>query len=643
MSQKNPMRLVLSVVLVFALGSNLIARADYSLVARHLINKQLDSAYLNIGAVKNYKKATNIGKILCSFASYKDYIAFTEEVVFFNRNDYQTLVYFIDERVQTPRSKVLVDLDYVILQTNLTEIVANHLEISDAVERNNMLNLYLEQVENKTDKNFELAQLYANLFKALLGVIERDLPSIEQAELEMKRAMQLGDTLLAMRYCVFLPELFIQNNDIQGYIQFYKIQLKYAQGLKHKHYIYGALVDKLIDGLIFANYQDKDFIEKSLFELFNSPRYKYRTYLGFIRYFKLVKNESEKLTTVLQKLGYPDLLSFLVALRQELPQYLSNDDLGFFYLDGARLLFAMEEYELSSEFMYDMVLATKKTYSKDLSEAISDYKVRNLEREQDLLLSQEKEKNDIYLKFGVAFLVLFIFAVILAILLARRTNVLALRNNENETLINEKDLLMQEIHHRVKNNFELVSALLELQSYNIENKEVKEKIHAGQARIKSLSLIHNKLYESNESTSVDMQQYIFELTTLILKAADLEHKVELRIHANNIHLDIDTTVPIGLIINELVTNSCKYAFKGQGEWGLEISIEMQADGDYLLTYLEHNVDALVKENTQVKSGLGKMLIQNLVKQLRGKVTSDFANGAYYQIWFKDKLSRKKSD
>jgi two-component sensor histidine kinase len=303
----------------------------------------------------------------------------------------------------------------------------------------------------------------------------------------------------------------------------------------------------------------------------------------------------------------------------------------------------MEEYELSSEFMYDMVLATKKTYSKDLSEAISDYKVRNLEREQDLLLSQEKEKNDIYLKFGVAFLVLFIFAVILAILLARRTNVLALRNNENETLINEKDLLMQEIHHRVKNNFELVSALLELQSYNIENKEVKEKIHAGQARIKSLSLIHNKLYESNESTSVDMQQYIFELTTLILKAADLEDKVELRIHANNIHLDIDTTVPIGLIINELVTNSCKYAFKGQGEWGLEISIEMQADGDYLLTYLEHNVDALVKENTQVKSGLGKMLIQNLVKQLRGKVTSDFANGAYYQIWFKDKLSRKKSD
>jgi len=637
------MRFLVPLMLCFAFGLNGWSKSNYDVVSRHIIYYEYDSAYVKLRDIKEPYQREILAKIIFGFASYQDYISFLDEAVFFSRNDYQNLVYFLESSIKPPQSKSNVDLKYVILQSKIIDILANRLEFTDAVKYSDALNLYLDQIKNKTELNFQLAQLYNGTFEALFGAIEVDMIKLEKARQNMDLAFKLGDTLLGIQYAIMVPSLYIENNDLEGYVSFYLDKLKIAKSFKGKHLLYDALVDKLLDGLIYADYPDRGLIEEMLFYLHDSPRYHYLSYYCFLRYFKAILNDEEKMQGILERLGYPDLVSMLQTLRNELPSFLSENDLGFFYLSSSRLLFDIEEYRLSIEYMYAMVLSRKQTYSRDLTDAIANYKVRNLEQEQKLVLAQEKEKNEIYFNLGIAISILLLFTILLAFLLARRTRVLNKRNLENEKLIEEKDLLMQEIHHRVKNNFELVNALLELQGAEVDNIEAKEKLHEGQARIQSLSLIHHKLYESNQSTSVEMNQYIEELALLILKSTDLQNNVVLEVRADNVQLDIDTAVPIGLIINELITNSCKYAFQDQGVFGLNIGLNVQEDSTFKLTYKELGV--LFKESAQKGSpkGLGKILITNLVKQLKGKLVSDFSEGAHYEIWFKDKLNRKKTE
>jgi two-component sensor histidine kinase len=345
---------------------------------------------------------------------------------------------------------------------------------------------------------------------------------------------------------------------------------------------------------------------------------------------------------LVNKLGFQDVTSMIHEIEKDAKTFLSFDNQINFYLNAARLLFDYGEYEESLNYMFLLMNSSRETYSQDLSQTIANYKTREIAYEKEQVVREEKEKSKLYIKFGAVLGISLIFTLILIVKLSLRGKALVKRNQEKETLIQEKDLLMKEIHHRVKNNFELVSTLLELQSYELQNQEAKEKLFEGQARIQSLSLIHNKLYESNQSTSVDMQQYISELAELILKSTNFIDKISVHVQTNNTHLDIDTTVPIGLIINELLTNSCKYAFPNVPHAELKITLNIDKDGFYRLSYQEFGVQPSQVPMKSTKQGLGKILITNLVKQLHGRLESDFTQGAQYEIWFKDKINRKKT-
>ncbi len=131
---------------------------------------------------------------------------------------------------------------------------------------------------------------------------------------------------------------------------------------------------------------------------------------------------------------------------------------------------------------------------------------------------------------------------------------------EKEGLIEDKDWLVKEIHHRVKNNLQIVISLMNIQARHLESGEALHAIRESQSRMNTMSLIHQKLYQSPSLVSIDMFTYINELVNYLIKSFGRDKKIDAVIDIANVELDVSQVVPIGLILNEAITNSMKYAF-----------------------------------------------------------------------------------
>jgi PAS domain S-box-containing protein len=185
--------------------------------------------------------------------------------------------------------------------------------------------------------------------------------------------------------------------------------------------------------------------------------------------------------------------------------------------------------------------------------------------------------------------------------------------------LKEKEVLLREIHHRVKNNLQVISSLLRLQSRHIRDEEVHKVFKESQDRVKTMAIIHEKLYQSNDLARVDFAEYIKDLTANLYRSYGVSREaIGLRIQVKNLFLDIDTANPCGLIINELVSNSLKYAFPG-GERG-EIFIDLRSDHDQIILTVGDNGGAFPKElDFRKTQSLGLQLVISLVEQLEGTI------------------------
>ena len=219
----------------------------------------------------------------------------------------------------------------------------------------------------------------------------------------------------------------------------------------------------------------------------------------------------------------------------------------------------------------------------------------------------------------------------------------------------EKEVLLKEIHHRVKNNLQIISSLLNLQSRYVEDKDAFGIFKESQNRIKSMALIHEKLYQSEDLTKIDFAEYIKSLTFHLFHSYSVDPStVELSINFKDVLFDIDTSIPCGLIINELISNSLKYAFPVTKRQELEngsfanhnsqkgeISVDFQLEGEkYVLTISDNGVgfpEGLDFQNTET---LGLRLVNILVSQINGVITLDKSEGTSFKIEF-TKLAYKE--
>jgi two-component sensor histidine kinase/HAMP domain-containing protein len=209
--------------------------------------------------------------------------------------------------------------------------------------------------------------------------------------------------------------------------------------------------------------------------------------------------------------------------------------------------------------------------------------------------------------------------------------------------LHEKEVLLKEIHHRVKNNLQIVSSLFFFQSKQITDPIMLDMFRDGQNRVKSMALIHEKLYQSGDLANIDFKEYIKKLTNFLLQSYGVnQSKIKLKNNVQHIKLGVDTAVPCGLIINELISNSLKHGFR-ELETG-EIRIDMGYDEyDKLTLKISDNGKGMPKDlNIEESDSLGLRLVYNLTKQINGKVEFFNNNGASVKIVFPNPKLNKTS-
>ena len=194
----------------------------------------------------------------------------------------------------------------------------------------------------------------------------------------------------------------------------------------------------------------------------------------------------------------------------------------------------------------------------------------------------------------------------------------------------EKEYLLKEIHHRVKNNLEIVSSLLALQSAQIQDSKIADAMQKSEQRIHSMSMIHQKLYQGKSLSQIEMKDYFENLANYIIHTFGKEGEVDLQCDMPALELDVDYAVPIGLIVNELVTNALKYAYPS-GRKGL-VKVKLTQDGNQL--HLKVSDDGIGKDITNMRgTGFGTQLIALLTDQLDGKMDLKVDHGTSVSFEF----------
>lgn len=208
--------------------------------------------------------------------------------------------------------------------------------------------------------------------------------------------------------------------------------------------------------------------------------------------------------------------------------------------------------------------------------------------------------------------------------------------------LNEKELLLQEIHHRVKNNLQIMSSLLRLQSAHFKDQNVQNIFKESENRIKAMAIIHNKLYANPEHDKVDFNDYMKTLIqNLFLSYGISKGTINLKITANDIFLNIDTAIPCGLVVNELVSNSLKYAFPGNRKGKITVNLYFDNE-DLVLQVKDDGVGMDYKMLQNNHDTLGLKLVQLLASQLDGNVELDSSNGTEFTIRFRELYYKKRT-
>jgi len=196
----------------------------------------------------------------------------------------------------------------------------------------------------------------------------------------------------------------------------------------------------------------------------------------------------------------------------------------------------------------------------------------------------------------------------------------------------EKETLLKEIHHRVKNNLQIIMSLLNLQSASIQDEQVLKVFRESRQRIHSIALVHEKLYKSKNLSEIDFNGYVRSIVHELMRTNPVSEKVKVDIDIHNIFLSIDAAIPLGLIVNELMTNAVKYAFPDDQPGHVTICLTSLSDQQYTLRFSDDGVgfnkDAILNQR-----GLGLQLVGILAEQLEGHLQVDCKNGAYFTLQF----------
>ena len=238
--------------------------------------------------------------------------------------------------------------------------------------------------------------------------------------------------------------------------------------------------------------------------------------------------------------------------------------------------------------------------------------------------------------YVIIFLLIFLISIIIFIVKSRKDRVsIQEQKKEIEEIAIQKTVLLKEVHHRVKNNLQLISGLLYLQSVKHKNPEITAMVNDSQKHINSIALVHEMLYQDDTLSLVSMKKYLKELGARLLQVSSNKN-IAYKNNVKNISLTLDYATTLGLIFNELVTNSLKYAFANDTEGIITVSLDEVQPKEFQFIYSDNGKGLDVKTSSK-NNTMGQKLIKMFAEEIEAKLEVINNDGLTYVFSFKNKL------
>jgi two-component sensor histidine kinase len=377
-------------------------------------------------------------------------------------------------------------------------------------------------------------------------------------------------------------------------------------------------------GMVYSDQDELLLAKKNLIEAIKilkplGDNYSVSIYLSELG--KVYKKEGENNTaedTFLEALSIAKKAGLKEQIR-DFSMLISN-----FYEINGQYSKALEYQKLFQTYQDSLV---NKENIRKIEQIKSGYEIDKRESEIVLLntININQKKWVISLAFVISLLLLF------AYLLFKGNKKFKLANDNLSKQEKEKALLLRELNHRIKNNLQMISSLLNLQSHELTGHPAKEAIIAGKHRVEALSLVHRKLYQEDLDTRVVLKDYVEELVLGLFHGYDTTFKPNFKIE--NISVSLDTAVPLALVINEIIINSLKYAFVNIQKPVLKIIIS-NSDG-YLNIEIIDNGIGFDQSKAEKNNSFGIKLIYSLIEQLEGEIQKlESENGTHWRMKIK---------
>ena len=610
-------------------------------IEKLIIEEKLDSAryYISLSKIADYNSLLkNIA--LENQITYKQWYSFFVNVSKQFDIEFHYISSFINKHVEEPINTTDISLDYVKLKWFQIYELRDRETVEDAnFEHEKLLN-YINRFK-KDKQDVVKARLWADTHRLVLFEIQFDVDNGKGLCLKnLETARKLDDKELVIAYLYHLCDFYIIEGNLEEYIKTSEECLETENSIaNHTHY-YQKILINLLDAYIYkGGYNER--IKKLLQEMSSTQEGLYQSYSLYAKFLGTLENNSKDYQNILKDFNVKNLLEFCSETIELGKNKLNPNDYCHLMNELSNTLLKKGYLNEAFQFKDKALRQLRKIYSQDLSKSLVSFSTKQAVRDKELELKHQEERTNLYVIIALLAAVLSIITLFFLLKKRAQSNLLKLKNKQIEINLKEKELLVKEVHHRVKNNFQIVSSLLELQSKGLEDKKAIELVNDGKVRIKSMALIHQKLYQ-NENGLIDFEEYVFNLVNELATIYAPEKKIGVKIIVNNIFFDVDTAIPLGLIINELITNAYKHAFL-DNEGDLKIEIRRETEEDFVLEVVDNGIGISNEDKIKDSKSIGLYLVNRLTKQLQGKLTFKNENGAHYKIVFKDAFARKLVD
>lgn len=283
-----------------------------------------------------------------------------------------------------------------------------------------------------------------------------------------------------------------------------------------------------------------------------------------------------------------------------------------------------KDYEIAFTALKEHNTLEYNLSSVEVQNTIAELKEKYESEKKDARIAQEK-RNSKLLASGLLIAALMVGLLLTQYIRQRAANITIRKQSDKLTL------LMKELHHRVKNNLQIISSLLSLQSFRIKDEKASRAVREGQQRIEAMSLIHQRLYTRDNITEINIKEYITDLVESLLSTYGYnKNDIDIKLDVSDELMNVDQAIPLSLIVNELATNALKYAYEGSNTPVLSISLNRK-NGKIVLRVADNGKGLNIDEWNDKEGSFGKELIQTFVKQLNGYLDIVVDKGSQFTL------------